>query len=122
MINPRIIYKISTISLFSMLILTGILYFVYYDELVVYFERYGYPTYLIYPLAGAKIIGSFVILKSKNRLLVDFTYAGFFFNFVLAFFAHLMAKEIDPFPTISLVLLLTSYFTKENTSLQKRND
>ncbi len=114
--SRKTIHQIATYSLFCLLILTGVLYVVYYDVMVLYFKRYGYPTYLIYPLVGAKIIGSFVILKSKNRLLVDFTYAGFFFNFVLAFFVHLMVRELDPFPTISLVLLLTSYFTRGNTS------
>lgn len=94
-----------------MLIATGILYFVYYDILVAYFKRYGYPIYLIYPLALAKIVGSIVILVNKNKLLKDLAYFGFFFNFILAFFAHYMIAEFDPFPTIFLVLLLISYFT-----------
>jgi len=101
-----------------LLILTGILYFVFYEELVFYFKQYGYPTYLIYPLAIAKIVGSLVILFSKNRFLKELTYAGFFFNFVLAFFAHVMIGEVDPFPSISIALLLTSYFTRENSSLR----
>jgi hypothetical protein len=101
-----------------MLILTGILYFIFYDTLVVYFKRYGYPTYLIYPLGIAKIIGSIIILYNKNKFLIDFAYAGFFFNFILAFFAHFMIGEFDPFPTISLILLLTSYFTGKKVRLE----
>ena len=119
MLSRKTIHQIATYSLFSLLILTGVLYVVYYDVLIMYFERYGYPTYLIYPLAGAKIIGSLVVLFSRNRVLIELTYAGFFFNFVLAFFAHLMVREVDPFPTISLLLLLTSYFTRDNSSLRE---
>ncbi len=111
MVNQRHIYWISTIILFSMLILTGILYFVYYDKLVIYFKIYGYPTYIIYPLAVAKIVGSIVILYNKSMFLKEIAYIGFFFNFILAFFAHYMINEFDPFPTISLILLLISYFT-----------
>lgn len=122
MLSRKNIHQISTISLFSLLILTGLLYFVYYEELVVYFIRYGYPIYLIYPLAIAKIIGSLVILVNKNKLLKELAYAGFFFNFILAFFAHLMVKEFDLFPTISMILLLTSYFTSDTKSLRKRDD
>ena len=122
MLNRKTIHRIATISIFSLLILTGVLYFVFYDELVVYFERYGYPIYLIYPLGIAKIVGSLVILFGKNRVLSEFVYAGFFFNFVLAFFAHVMVKEFDPFPTIYLVLLLISYFTRKTASLRKRDD
>ncbi|MFK5878796.1 MAG: DoxX family protein [Flavobacteriaceae bacterium] len=115
----KTIHQITTYSLFFLLILTGVLYFIYYDVLVMYFEQYGYPAYLIYPLAIAKIVGSLVILFSKNLFFKELAYAGFFFNFVLAFFAHVMVGEVDPFPTISLVLLLTSYLTRDNPSLRK---
>jgi hypothetical protein len=108
--NQKNIYWVSTIVLFSLLIVTGILYFVYYNILRDYFTSYGYPIYLIYPLGIAKIIGALVILANRNKFLTELAYAGFFFNFILAFFAHAMVKEFDPFPTISLVLLLISYF------------
>jgi len=111
MITQKHVYWISTLFLFGMLILTGILYFVYYDTLVMYFNRYGYPSYIIYPLAIAKITGSLVILYNKNKLLKELAYMGFFYNFIFAFFAHYMINEFDPFPTFSLILLLTSYFT-----------
>ena len=111
MLNQKNIYWISTIILFSMLILTGILYVVCYDILVDYFKLYGYPIYIIYPLAILKIAGSIVILSNKNKFLKELAYAGFFFNFILAFFAHIMVNELDPFPPISLTLLLISYFT-----------
>ena len=110
MLRMKDIYWITTITLFSMLILTGILYVVCYDRLVNYFNLYGYPIYIIYPLAVLKIIGSVVILYNKNKLLKELAYAGFFFNFILAFFAHYMVNEFDPFPTISLILLFISYF------------
>ncbi len=111
MICTKYMYWISTVGLFSMLILTGILYMVFYTNLVIYFENYGYPTYLIYPLAILKIIGSIVILVHKRSLLKELAYAGFFFNFILAFFAHVMIAEFDPFPTIFMLLLITSYYT-----------
>ncbi len=112
-INQKHIYWITTITLFGILIITGFLYSVCYDTLVIYFKSYGYPTYLIYPLAVAKISGSIVILYHKNRLLKELAYAGFFFNFLLAFFAHYMIGEFDPFPTIFMILLLVSYFTEK---------
>lgn len=116
--NQKNIYWISTILLFSMLLLTGILYFIFYDTLVIYFKRYGYPTYLIYPLGIAKILGSIIILYNRNKFLRKLAYTGFFFNFILAFFAHVMIGEFDPFPAISLILLLTSYFTGKKARLE----
>ena len=111
MIRNKYLYWISTISLFSMLILTGVFYMVFYDKLVGYFDGYGYPKYLILPLAVAKIGGSLVVLFYNKSLLRELAYAGFFFNFVLAFFAHLMIGEFDPFPTIFMALLVISYVT-----------
>jgi len=111
MLNQKYIYWISTIVLFGMLIVTGILYFVYYDTLVIYFKSYGYPSYIIYPLAIAKIGGSVIILYNKHKFLKELAYMGFFYNFILAFFAHYMINEFDPFPAIFLILLVVSYFT-----------
>lgn len=111
MLNLKKAYWLSSIILFGFLIITGILYIAYYDTLAAYFMSYGYPTYLIYPLAIAKIIGSIIILYNKNTFFKELAYAGFFFNFILAFFAHAMIGEIDPFPTIFMILLLISYFT-----------
>jgi len=106
----KYIYWSTTILLFSMMIVTGILYVVLYDKLVAYFISYGYPTYLIYPLAVMYVVGSIVIFYNKNKFLKELAYAGFFFNFVLAFFAHYMIDEFDLFPSIFLILLMISYF------------
>lgn len=110
-LNLKWMYWISTIALSNMLIIAGIWYFICYEDLVVYFTLYGYPIYIIYPLALSKIIGSIIILYNKHKLLKELAYAGLFFNFILAFFAHYMINEFDPFPTVSMVLLLISYFT-----------
>ncbi|MCZ4695745.1 hypothetical protein DWB61_13540 [Ancylomarina euxinus] len=94
-----------------MMLVTAVLYFVFYDTVVDYFTSYGYPIYLIYPLALAKIMGSLIILSNKNKFLKELAYMGFFYNLILAFFAHLMINEFDPIPTLSLILLFLSYFT-----------
>ncbi len=118
--NHKTIYRITTLILFSLLILIGFSYIIFYEKLVIYFNSYGYPIYLIYPLAFAKIIGSIVILYNKNKFVIELAYAGFFFNFILAFFAHIMIGEIDPFPTIFMIMLLTSYFTRKKTQANSK--
>jgi cytosine/uracil/thiamine/allantoin permease len=111
MLKTKTIYWVSTLTLFAMMLATGILYFVFYDKLVVYFISYGYPIFLIYALGIGKIIGCLIVLSNKNKFLTELAYMGFFYNFILAFFAHIMINEIDPFPSISIILLLLSYFT-----------
>ena len=45
------------------------------------FVKLGYPTYIIYPLAVAKVLDVIAILTKKSGTLKEWAYAGFFFNF-----------------------------------------
>jgi hypothetical protein len=74
------------------------------------FTSLGYPVYIIYPLAFVKILGLVAIWSSLSRSLKEWAYAGFFFNFVLAFFAHVMINDGGFAPAfVAIVLLITSY-------------
>lgn len=76
------------------------------------FDSLGYPTYLIYPLVVAKILGLVAIWSSKSKTLKEWAYAGFFFNFVLAFLAELHAADGEYISSpLALVLLIISYFS-----------
>ena len=95
------------------------MYFFNNGEVQKVFESLGYPTYIIYPLAVAKIIGIIVLWVSKNRSLKDWAYAGFFFDFVLAFFAHIMIND-GQFggAVIALILLAASYYSWKKLSAE----
>jgi DoxX-like family len=76
------------------------------------FASLGYPTYLIYPLAVAKILGLVAIWSNKSKTLKEWAYAGFFFNFVLAFLAELHAPDGEYISApLALVLLMISYYS-----------
>ena len=73
------------------------------------FARLGYPMYLVYPLAIAKALGIIAIISKKSAILKDWAYAGFFFDLVLAFFAHFMVGDGDFFPpVVGIVFLIVS--------------
>lgn len=75
------------------------------------FEQLGYPTYLIYPLAIAKILGLIAILTRISPLLLEWAYAGFFFDTVLAFMAHrAIGDGAEVFAGVGLLLVLLSRF------------
>ncbi|EAR02888.1 hypothetical protein FB2170_06355 [Maribacter sp. HTCC2170] len=87
------------------------MYFFNHGEVVKAFTALGFPTYIIYPLATLKVLGLIVILTNIGGNLKEWAYAGFFFNFVLAFFAHVMVSDGEQFGALmALVFLLTSYF------------
>ena len=107
----RIIYWIAT-SIFSLLLTFSVYnYFFNYDAIRGFFEAFGYPVYLIYPLATAKILGLIVIWINKGGWIKEWAYAGFFFNALLAFFAHYMISDGQQGGAVMvLIFLLISYF------------
>ena len=74
------------------------------------FAELGHPTYIIYPLTIAKMLGLIAIWTNKSKTLKEWAYAGFFFNFVLAMLAEVHAADPDYIsPPLALILLLSSY-------------
>jgi hypothetical protein len=74
------------------------------------FASLGYPTYVIYPLTIAKVLGLIAIWSNKIKTLNEWTYAGFFFDFVLAMFAEMYAVDGEYFSSpVALTSLLISY-------------
>ena len=74
------------------------------------FNNFGYPSYIIYPYAVAKLLGVFALWNPNFKILKEWAYAGFFFAFVLAFFAHYMIGDGEQaVAVVALVLLAVSY-------------
>lgn len=89
----KIFYWIATAIMCLIFLFSAGMYFLNHDQVVVFFENFGFPTWLIYPLATAKILGIAAILSRKSKLLKEWAYAGFFFDGLLAFSAHQMAGD-----------------------------
>ena len=108
----RIVYWITTV-LFSILFLFSIYNYLFnYEVIHGFFKDLGYPTYLIYPLATAKFLGLVVVWTNKVKWLKEWEYAGFFFNAVLAFFAHYMISDGQQGGAVmALIFILISYFS-----------
>lgn len=108
----KIINWISTGLLTAMLLMAVSMYFAKHAEMAAGFEGYGYPSYLIYILAIAKPLGLLAIWINKSKVLKEWAYAGFFFNFVLAFLAHFMIGDGEfGGAIVALLLLGVSYFS-----------
>lgn len=113
----KIIYWISTGLLSALMLLSAGMYIFNNAEVSKIFETLGYPAYIVYPLAIAKILGLVAIWTGKSKMLKEWAYAGFFYDFVLAFFAHVMVGDGGFAPAmVALLLLATSYFTGKKLS------
>ena len=83
-----------------------------HDEIVIAFATFGFPTWLVYPLAIAKILGVIMILTKFKHWLTEWAYAGIFFNVMLAISAHLAIKDGEQMGAIiGLILVLGSHAT-----------
>jgi len=102
----KIIYWTATGLLTALMLMSAGMYFMNYEMVSATFLKLGFPTFVIYPLAVAKLLGLIAILSKKSQLLKEWAYAGFFFDFVLAFFAHIIAQDGEFAPALVAIILL----------------
>ena len=108
----RISYLISTVVLTAIMLFSVYNYFFNHETIVGFFEQYHYPTYLVYPLAIAKLLGLVAILGNFSPILKNLAYAGFFYNTLLAATAHFMAQDGGYlFAVIALICVIVSYLS-----------
>lgn len=108
----RLLHWIFTGLLSALLLVSASMYFVNHEEIVVGFISYGFPTWIIYPLAFAKILGVLMLLTKLKQWLTEWAYAGIFFNAILAMGAHLAIHDGNQMGAILvIVLLIGSYST-----------
>lgn len=110
--TSKIVYYVSTGLLTMLLLFSAGMNLFNYDEVAVMYTSFGYPTYIIYPYGILKLLGLISIWFIDNKVIKEWTYSGFFFAFILAFFAHFMIGDGEQISAIiAMILLLTSYIT-----------
>lgn len=106
----KIIYLVSTGLITALMLMSAGMYLFNNEMVNETFMKLGYPTYIVYPLAIAKILGLIAIWTKKSNTLKEWAYAGFFFDFILAAMAHIGINDGEHIPAmVAAVLLLVSY-------------
>ncbi|MFK7784455.1 MAG: DoxX family protein, partial [Crocinitomicaceae bacterium] len=75
----RITHWIFTALLSALLLMSAGMYFFNYDEISLVFVSLGFPTWIIYPLGIAKVLGVLMILTKFKGWLTEWAYAGILF-------------------------------------------
>ncbi len=110
--RAKLIYLISTGLLSALMLMSAGMYFFNNAMVQEAFTSLGYPTYIIYPLGIAKVLGLVAIWTKRSTTLREWAYAGFFFDTLLAASAHLVAADgAAGGALVGLVLVLTSYLS-----------
>ena len=113
--TKKILFWVFTGLLSVMMLASSIGYYLMKtEEVKQIFTDLGFPTWIVIPLAIAKILGVITLLTRFNEDIVEWAYAGFFFNFMLALGAHFAANDGEHWTAaVALVLLLGSRFFYE---------
>lgn len=107
----KISYWIATVFLCGLMLYSASMYFTKTEVVKGFFEHLGYPTYLVIPLAIAKVLGVIVVLSRKIKWLMEWAYAGMCFDMILAFTAHQQANDgAYLLSLLGICFLLISYF------------
>ena len=109
---PKVLYWVATALVAAMPLLSSFAYQAAsrrWKDLHV-----GYPQQLRVLLGIAKLLGAIALIIPGWPMLKEWTYAGFTFAWIAAFFAHYLAGDGPKafLPLILLVLLFVSYITR----------
>ncbi len=105
----KAIYWLATAIVLLLMGWSVVAYVVNHDFMAGYFVELGYPAYIIYPLAGLKLIAIMVILTNRFSDLKDMVYAAYFINMGLATAAHLSIGDMPYHAYVGLVAVPVSY-------------
>jgi hypothetical protein len=94
-----------------------------YHNVVAFYERLGFPEWLIYPSAVLKVLGLIAIYTRKSDMLKEWAYAGFFFDAILAFSAHQMAQDGQGiFAFIAAISVMVARIFEEKVFINKPSE
>lgn len=109
-----VLYYASTGLLTALMVMSVSMYVLNYQDIAQAFSKLGYPAYLIYPLATAKILGLVAVWTNVIPRLAALAYAGFFYNFLLAAGAHIAIGDGQVGGALMALLFLgVSYWSRD---------
>ncbi|MFC7356223.1 DoxX family protein [Jejudonia soesokkakensis] len=108
--TQKSIYWIATAALCLLFLYSAGMYFINTEMVKGFFKSFNYPSYLVIPLAIAKVVAVGMIVWRKSKWLTEWAYAGLFFDLILAFLAHYKAADGGTIlPLVGMIVLLLSY-------------
>ncbi|MEQ8423648.1 MAG: DoxX family protein [Cyclobacteriaceae bacterium] len=107
----KIAYWIATSLLCLVIGYSAYLYLFHHSAVIGIYQRLGFPPWMIYPSAIAKILAIIAILFKVSNFLKEWAYAGIFFDVTMAFTAHTMAQDGGGILSIiGIVAVVVAYY------------
>lgn len=108
-IAKAVLYWLSTIVIVVLMGFSAYAYHANYETMSGFFVKFGYPTYIVYPLAYAKILAILIIVTHRYNDLRDMAYAAYFLNMCLALTAHRLAGDTAEHAIVGIICIPISY-------------
>lgn len=89
----KIIYWMATSLLCLVVLYSSLMYLLRYEMVSGFYIALGFPVWMIYPSAFAKLLAVLAILSKRSKFLKEWAYAGLFFDVSMALAAHRMAGD-----------------------------
>lgn len=108
------IYWITTILMAILIVSSIYLNFFKFGGVSDFYDRIGFPAWLIYPSAILKILCLIAIFTRKSDMLKEWAYALLFFNAVLAFSGHQLEQDgMGMYAFAAAMFIMTSRIFEE---------
>lgn len=118
----KILYWLATLIMFALMAMAIFGYHAQHEVMAGFFKKFGYPTYIVYPLAYLKLTALLVILINRWRNLKDIAYGAYFINMGLATAAHLLAGDIPVHAYAGLIAIPVSYILSNRVRGEPKRD
>lgn len=121
-LTVKIIYWIATLLMFALMLLAIVNYHVQYETMAGFFTKFGFPAYIIYPLAYLKLGALLAIATNLYRNLKDIAYGAYFINMLAATYAHLLAGDNPVHAYVGLAVIPISYILSNKVRGEPKRD
>ena len=121
-LSITIAYWVATLLMFALMLLAIVNYHLHYESMSAFFTKFGYPTYIVYPLAYLKLGALLAIASNLYRNLKDIAYGAYFINMIAATYAHLSAGDNPLHAYVGLAVIPISYILSNKVRGEPRRD
>ncbi len=107
--SEKVLYWSATGYMLLLMMMSVVSYHINHDGMAMMFVAFGYPAYLVYPLAYLKLIGVIVVITNRYNNLKEWVYATYYINMILAFVVHVVAENFYWHAALGLICVPISY-------------
>ncbi len=108
--TEKALYWFATTLALALMGWSVIMYHLRAEMAAGFFRDFGYPTYIVYPLAYLKLIAMLVILTNRYNNLKEIAYGAYYINMIVATAAHLIAGHNPWHAYVGLIVVPVSYY------------